>query len=169
MCKFLVDNEENCNMNIATRVLFIALLICLNSCLYWTNLRRTWPKHYFAAIFVYLLAPFTLQILYMKTFETFVSNIFINNLLESGHSLHFLLFGILCIVFYSTFIVPYSILARLHFYTSFWPGFNNAAFRVVSFLVFVLTPFLFWNPLSCSFYLCIFTTLRFCIKRMKGF
>jgi hypothetical protein len=168
MCKFLVDNEENCNMNIITRVLFMTLLMYLNS-FFGTNFRRTWPKHYFAAVCLNLLVPFTLQILYMKTFETFVSNVFVNNLLDSGHSLHFLLIGILCIVFYSTFIVPYSILARLHYYTRFWPRFNNAAFRVVSWLVFVLTQFLFWNPLSCLFYLCIFTTLRFCIKRKKGF
>ena len=31
MCKFLVDNEENCNMNVTTRVLFMTLLMYLNS------------------------------------------------------------------------------------------------------------------------------------------
>ena len=168
MCKFLVDNEENCNMNIINRVLFMTLLMYLNS-FFGTNFRRIWPKHYFAAVCLNLMIPFTLQILYMKTFETFVSNVFVNNLLESGHSLHFLLFSILCIVFYSTFIVPYSRLARWHFYTSFLPRFNNAAYTLMLSLVSVLTSLLFWNPLSCLFYLCIFTALRFCIKRMKGF
>ena len=161
MCKFLVDNEENCNMNIITRVLFMNLLMYLNSFL-GTNFQRTWPKHYFAAVCLNLLVPFTLQILYMKTCETFLSNVFINNLHESGHSLHFLLIGILCIVFYSTFISKRR-LARLHFYTFL------SRFQLVSFSVLVLSSFVFWNPLSCLFYLCIFTTLRFCIKRMKGF
>ena len=155
MCKFLVDNEENCNMNIITQVLFMNLLMYLNS-FFGTNFRRTWPKHYFAAVCLNLLIPFTLQILYMKTFETFVSNVFINNLHESGHSLHFLLIGILCIVFYSIFISDIR-MTRLQFYTSFLS------------LVLVLTSFVFWNPFSCLFYLCIFTTLRFIIKRMKGF
>ena len=164
MCKFLVDNEENCNMNIITRVLFMTLLMYLNS-FFGTNFRRTWPKHYFAAVCLNLMIPFTLQILYMKM----VSNVFVNNLLESGHSLHFLLFGILCIVFYSTFIVPYSRLARWRFYTSFLPRFNNAAYALMLSLVSVFSSLLFWNPLSCLFYLCIYTTLRFCIKRMKGF
>ena len=49
MCKVLVDNEENCNMNIVTRVLFMTLLMYLNS-FFGTNFRRTWPKHYFAAV-----------------------------------------------------------------------------------------------------------------------
>ena len=168
MCKFLVDNDENCTMNIINRVWFMTLMMYLNS-FFGTKFRRTWPKHYFAAVCLYLLVPFTLQILYMKTHETFVSNVFTNNLLESGHSLHFLLFGILCIVFYSTFIVPYSRLARWHFYTSFLPRFNNVAYMILSFSVSVLSAILLWNPLSCLFYLCIFTTLRFCIKRMKGF
>ena len=155
MCKFLVDNEENSNMNIITRVLFMNLLMYLHS-FFGTKFRRTWPKHYFAAVCLNLLVPFTLQILYMKTFETFVSNVVISNLLESGHSLQLLLIGILCIVFFITFLSEIR-LTDLQFYISFLS------------LILVLTSFVFWNPFSCLFYLCIFTTLRFCIKRMKGF
>ena len=159
MCKILFDNEENCNMNIITRILFINLLMCLNR-LFGTNFRRTWPKHYFAAVCLNLLVPFILQILYMETFETFVSNVFVNDLLESGHSLHFLLIGILCCVFYTTFIAP------LHLYTSLLSNmaFQNLPYLVLSFL----TLFLIRNPFSCWFYLCIFITLRFCIQRLKG-
>ena len=58
MCKLLVDNEENCELNPITRTLFMALMMCMYF-IGGSGFDKTWPKHSFAAFFLSLLVIFT--------------------------------------------------------------------------------------------------------------